>query len=98
MEAQKHQFNLINNTYSAEAAKEVLTSLINDKIRFLNIQILSAHERFGENAVQLESRVKELEADRNRLIEILNKAAENNAEIEILSSVDFTIKETANLA
>lgn len=98
MEAQKHQFNLINSTYSAEAAKEVLTSLINDKIRFLNIQILSVHERFGENATHLETRVKELEADRNRLIELLSAAEKNNAEVEILSSVDFTIKETADLA
>ena len=98
MEAQTHQFNLINSTYSAESAKEVLTSLINDKIRFLNIQILSAHERFGENATHLEARVQELEADRNRLIEILSAAEKNNTEVEILSSVEFTIKETADLA
>lgn len=98
MNTQSTQFTLINSTYSASNAKEVLTSLINDKIRFLNIQILSAQERFGENAAHLETRVKELVADRNRLIELLDRSAETNAEIEIVGSIDITIKVGAELA
>ena len=98
MNENKHQFNLINSTYSVETAKEVLTSLINDKIRFLNVQILSAHERYGDNAAHLAKRVEELEQDRNRLIKTLSQAEQENAEIEINSSVNFTIKQTADLA
>jgi hypothetical protein len=98
MKTQSTQFTLINSTYSASNAKEVLTSLINDKIRFLNIQILSAHERFGENTAHLEARVKELVADRNRLIELLDQSAETNTEIEIVGSVEITVKAGAEIA
>ena len=93
MKNQQHTFALINTTYSAEDAREVLASLINDKIRFLNTQILSLNERFGTNADHLQARVIQLQKDRTELVKLLSAYAENDMEIEISCDVKMVVKQ-----
>lgn len=88
-------FSLIDNTYSAADARDVITSLINDKIRFLNVQILSIHERFGSDVSYLEKRVTQLETERKRLVQVLTDLSEEDVEIEISCDVKMVVKETA---
>ncbi|MFT6210356.1 MAG: hypothetical protein ACJATE_000972 [Bacteroidia bacterium] len=95
MKDQHFQFSLIDNTYAAENAREVITSLINDKIKFLNIQMLSNQERFGSDVSHLQKRVKELEADRKRMIALFVDCAANDKEIEISCEVKLVTKEAA---
>lgn len=92
-----HQFALIDSTYSAYDAREVITSLINDKIRFLNIQILSLQERYGQNTEHLENRVRELEVNRREMIDLLTKATTEDALVEVSSLVNVTVKQTADI-
>lgn len=93
MKNQEHQFALIDNTYKAENAREVITSLINDKIKFLNIQMLSNQERFGSDVSHIQQRVKELEADRNRMIALFVDCAANDQDIDISCEVKLVTKE-----
>lgn len=95
MKNQNHDFALVDNTYSAENAREVITSLINDKIKFLNLQILSNHERFGTDITHLENRVSQLDADRRRLIAVFADCAKNDLEIEISCDVKLVTKQAA---
>jgi len=95
MKNQNHDFALIDNTYSAENAREVITSLINDKIKFLNIQMLSNHERFGSDVSYFEKRVKQLEADRKRMIALFTDCAATDQDIEISCEVKLVTKQAA---
>ncbi len=97
MKNQEFEFSLIDNTYSAEDAREVITSLINDKIRFLNIQILSIHERFGFDVTHLEKRVTQLEQDRKRLMSMLADYANSAVEIDVICDVKMVAKRTASI-
>ena len=92
-----HQFALIDSTYSAYDAREVITSLINDKIRFLNVQILSLQERYGQNTEHLENRVRELEVNRREMIDLLTKATTEDALVEVSSLVNVTVKQPVDI-
>ena len=92
-----HQFALIDSTYSAYDAREVITSLINDKIWFLNIQILSLQERYGQNTEHLENRVRELEVNRREMIDLLTKATTEDALVEVSSLVNVTVKQSVDI-
>jgi hypothetical protein len=97
MKDQQYDFTLIDNTYSANDAREVITSLLTDKIRFLNVQILSIHERYGHRAEHLEKRVRQLEADKQRMISLLTDCTKNGAEVEISSVVKLTLKQPSKV-
>ncbi|MFT4982694.1 MAG: hypothetical protein ACI9UR_002570 [Bacteroidia bacterium] len=95
MKDQHHQFMLIDNTYVAENAREVITSLISDKIKFLNIHMLSDQERFGTDVSHFEKRVKELEADLKRMIALFSDCVANDKDIEISCEVKLVTKQAA---
>lgn len=94
---QDQQLTLIDSTYAPEQAREVLCSLLNDKIRFLNHQILSNFERFGSDTSHLEKRLAEVKAERDQLISQLN-ALSNDAyllEIDCCINIKVTTPEMA---
>lgn len=95
MKPQHLEFKLIDNTYAPEDAKAVITSLINDKMRFLSTEMLSIQERFGADTSHIQKRLKELEADRKRLISMLAEYENGNTEIAISCNVKLVCKETA---
>ncbi|WP_367392707.1 hypothetical protein [Lewinella sp. LCG006] len=84
---QDQQLTLINSTYAPQQAREVLCSLLNDKIKFLNHQILSTFERFGSDTSHLERRLEEIKAERDQLTRQL-KALDNE---EYLLEIDCRI-------
>lgn len=88
----KHEFKLIDNTYSGEDAKEVLSSLINDKIKFLNLQIFSKAERFGENTEHLEKRVNDLQREREELFKLIEKVAKEGKSLSIQCDIQVEAK------
>ena len=86
-----HQIKLIDSTYPVRDARDVLFSLINDKIEFLNQKIFSLQERFGSDTGHLEKRVKELRMELQQLLDLLNTMEEDQL-IEIHCEVDMKIK------
>ena len=92
-----HQFTLIDNTYSAEEARQVLLCVTNVKIKFLDLQILSLQERFGRDTTHMEERVSELLRDRARINEVLQAAMAGQAILEIKSVVNIEVKEGVGL-
>lgn len=86
-----HEFKLIDSTYGVENAKEVLLSLINDKIKFLNRKIFSDQERFGNDTDRLEKRVAYLKEERIKLEEILNAFENEDCQVDIKCNVDLKI-------
>mgnify|MGYP001464322777 CR=1 FL=1 len=87
---QKHSFKLVDTCYPAHEAKQVMFALLNDKIKFLNVQILSITERYNGDTSHLESRVIELKKEKERLKELLLAAKEQDLEVTIDGNVDMT--------
>lgn len=90
----KDQIKLINSTYKSKDAKEVISSLINDKINFLNMKIFSQKIRFGEESQHLTKRTEELKSDLQKLISQINDLQEDDL-IEISCDVKIKIKSAA---
>lgn len=90
----EYQFDLVKSTYPAHDAKEVLLSLINDKIKFLNCKAFSLSERFGSVPSHLEKRISELKEEKQLLVETLGQCDEDHL-VKIDCQVVFNITEGA---
>lgn len=89
---QNYQFRLIDSNYGAQEANEVLTSLIQDKIRFLNQKCFSLEERFGSDTAHLKKRIKELQAEKRTLDLILEEFDRDEAEFQISCTVQMVVR------
>jgi hypothetical protein len=93
MKPENHQFKLIDNTYSPTAAKEVIASLIQDKIRFLNVQLLSNQERYGSDISFAAKRVEQLQAELERVLNTFDEAIPEDSEVQISCPINVTIRQ-----
>lgn len=57
---QPSEFNLINGTFTVEEAKEILSNLFSDKIRFHKNKDFGHTERYGVPDPHAEKRIPEL--------------------------------------
>lgn len=89
------QVKLIDGTFSPENAAEVLHAVLDDKIRFHNIRILSIQERFGGDTSASENRLRELKAAKAKVSQILAEAKAANLDLEIFSCIDIKFVESA---
>jgi hypothetical protein len=89
-----NQIKLIDGDYSVSEAADVLFSVISDKIRFHNIQMLSIRERFDGDTSHSEERLAELNEAKEKIAEILKVAREQGADLEIYSSIQIKLKPT----
>tara|TARA_R110002012_G_scaffold322083_1_gene554891 strand:- start:68944 stop:69261 length:318 start_codon:yes stop_codon:yes gene_type:complete len=89
----QESFKLIDGTYEPSEAADVLFSVLGDKIRFHNIQILSAQERFNADTSVSEKRLHELKESKHQVADLILKARDNNYEIEINGVINITLKE-----
>lgn len=89
-----HQLKLIDSTYNASDAREVVQSLLTDKIRFLNQKIFSLQERFGSNTDHQEKRVRELREELAQLRTLLEPYDDNEFEVEVKCVVNLKIRKT----
>lgn len=62
-----HQFKLIDSTYDVDGAREVLTTLISNKINFIKKHMLSIEERFGSDSSHFEKRIQKLREEKRSL-------------------------------
>jgi hypothetical protein len=62
-----NQFQLIDSTYDLHEARDVVLSLINYKIKFINLTIFNREERYGDDCIQLKNRLRELNVLKSKL-------------------------------
>jgi hypothetical protein len=82
-----HNFKLIDGTFSAADAENVLSALISSKINFHSMESFSSKERFSKEAKHHEKRFTELKEARKYLDFIIKEAKDNNKELIIDSSI-----------
>ncbi|KAB2810374.1 hypothetical protein [Phaeocystidibacter luteus] len=83
---------LIDSTYEPKEAKEVLLSLIRDKIEFLNRKILRKAECEGLECTHSKQRVAELTKELEELRGMFNVIESENVTCELKSDVRLTIR------
>lgn len=88
----KKQVSLLNGTFSIAEAREVLLTLIDDKIRFHSNRIFSQEERIGITPEDSVVRIKELRATRDEISAIINEYKDQNCEINVQSDINIEIR------
>ena len=91
----KNSIKLINGTYKVEDAGEILLSVLGDKIRFHNINSLGSLERDCDDTYSSDVRLKELNADRDKVLELLKQNKNDNKQIKINCQIEIEVIEAA---
>ena len=86
----KMQIELIKGIFASEEARDILLTMINDKIRFHDLQIFKKTERNEMDDLQRHhDRIEELKAQRNELQLWLETMSALNYELEIHGVVNI---------
>lgn len=86
-----HHIRLIDSTYPVEQAYEVLISLIEDKIRFINNKIFSLEEQYGSAPAHMKKRISELKQEVFELRSFLDAFDGEEAEVNIGCTVSINV-------
>lgn len=86
-----HTLNLIDGVFSPNEAKDVLVTLIRNKINFHNLEIFSLEERNGKDIERSQKRLAELKKNNEKLIEIIQYAEKNEKTLKVFSSINIEI-------
>jgi len=87
-----HQFKLVNSTYELSEARDVLFSLINDKINSINGTIFSRYLKNGDDSEHLRNRVEELKEVKLKLMDYLLELNDEDCRIKISCPVIIEIE------
>ncbi len=88
------KFTLLDSTYSPKEAKEVILTLIGDKMRFLNMLCLRTREMYSGDTSHLEERIEELKRNKEELQLILDEATEKGMDISLQSEISVKLVES----
>ena len=86
-----HEFKLVKGQFSAQETKQILFTLINDKIKFHQLDLFSKSERNTGNKIYSENRIKELNECKQELDSFLELAKEKNLEIKINGDITLNL-------
>ncbi len=82
---------MIEGSFSPQGAAEVLFSIIGDKIRFHNVEILSIKERFNGDTQHSEKRLKELKAAKKQVAQLILEARDKGYQVDIHSTIEIEL-------
>ncbi|WP_051286106.1 hypothetical protein [Salinimicrobium terrae] len=85
-----YTLKLIDNKFTPEEAKEVLLTLINDKIKFHSTKNFSSEIRTGLSQEHSRQRIKELEEAKKEIIALIRKAEDVNILLDVESSIHIS--------
>jgi len=85
------EFSLIEGTFSAGEAQEILMSLIGKKLSFHSKKNLRSFEHSGQEDPATEERIQELEQIREEVLEFLQGAKKEDVSLEIQSKVQIKL-------
>lgn len=88
-------FDLIDGTFKPFEAKRVLFTLIKDKINFHELELFSAHERFGADLPVSRNRIKNLNEALVKIEEVITEFEKSNLEIKISGTIEIVAVQKA---
>lgn len=88
----ENKFSLIEGTFTPDEAKDILMSLVYNKIQFYKRKNFSLQIRKGNNDEYSLNKKNELEKIRQQILDQIDNIVKKNQSIEILCSVDIKFK------
>lgn len=82
-------FDLINGTFQPAEAKNVLFTLIKDKINFHKLEMFSAYERYGIELPHSKKRVSELKDALLKIEETIKESEKLNSNVQIVGAIEI---------
>ncbi len=86
------EIKLIEGTFSPTEARKLLLTLINTKINYHNIELLSENVKFGIENINARSRVEYLKIANDQVVELAQKAITENLTFEIKGNITIVLK------
>lgn len=89
------EFQLVKGEFTPEEAGKVLFSLIQNKINYHNVEVLSRQIRFGfdDDVSHSEKRIADLKKINNSLIAFLKEAGTEGKKVEINGTFALSVVE-----
>jgi hypothetical protein len=84
-------YRLISGSFSPDAARQVLLSLINHKINFHQLSNWSHRERFGEDNPAAVKRIEELSQTREDIAQLLDESVALGLNLRINSNIEIEL-------
>lgn len=84
----KFNFDLINGLFSKEDTLKILFTLINNKIKFHQMELFSASEKYGEERQISKNRIAELQNCKNQLEDFI-KSLENSKLLNLNANIQI---------
>ncbi len=91
MNSIQQKFKIVEGEFSPSETAEVLFTLINDKIRFHNLKASEITERFNGDTSQSERRIKELQASKEQIKDMILTARDLGQTIQIRGTIELNI-------
>ena len=91
-QSKKKSYCLIRGSFVPDAARQVLMTLINDKINFHQLNVWSHRERFGEDNPVVVKRVEELSQTKEDIAQMIEEAAAMGLKLSINSNIEIELK------
>ena len=90
----KHQFTLVEGTFSPADAADVLFSLIGDKIKFHQLQMLGVQNLGGKDLVLSQKRIQSLTESKNLSKQLIIKARDQGVHLQINGEISIALVKT----
>ena len=87
----RKNYCLISGSFSPDAARQLLMSLINHKINFHELNDWSHRERFGKDNPAAVKRVKELSQTRVDIAQLVEQATVMGLKLSINSNIEIEL-------
>ena len=91
VETVKETIKLIEGEYTPSEAASILLAVIEEKIKFHNIQILSFKERFNIENESSIKRLVELKESRDQICHLIEEAKAENKTLKISSKINIEL-------
>ena len=90
MDNQK-ELKLMDGHYQPTEAKELISSLINGKLGFLNLELMRKLEWDQPGVGECQNAMKELKDVKKDIIALMNKAKELGLEVQLKGSIEISV-------
>jgi hypothetical protein len=91
MESRKN-IMLIDGSFDPESAKDILVSLLQNKVHFHTVKSLSFWERTGVKDVESIMRLEQLKLDRELVLKLMQEAELEGKKVVIKSTIEIDFK------
>jgi hypothetical protein len=87
------EYKLIDGTFSAEDADQILTALLNYKIDYHNREDFSKHIRFNRDIEHSKKRIQELTETKKAVKDLIANTESNKFNLVINSTITIRLEE-----